>query len=134
MWKNNKEMLVTLVINASSFWCSFFYLNLSLKSVVSLLSSRTEKGGVMGISFKWRELGREPRMCLLLVNVGPLGEGSELRSKLSKITYSDYPMKPLCFPYWKEYPAYFLVASTFPNKNTVFKFCVLFFCLVSWNF
>lgn len=127
----NKCSLLYLVINASSFWYSSKKGLNRKKCIVSWLSSRTEKGGVMGISFKWRELGMGPRMCLLIVSVGPLGEVSELRSKLSKIRYSDYPMKPLCFPYWREYPTYFLVASTLPNENTVFIFCVLFFIFLS---
>lgn len=60
-----------------------------------------KKGGVTGVSFKWRELGREARNYLLIVNIDPLGEDSEHRSKFSKIRYGDYSMKILCFPYLK---------------------------------
>lgn len=50
----------------------------------------------MGISFKHKELSREARICLLVINVGLLGEEKhreEYTRKLFKIRYGDYLMK-----------------------------------------
>lgn len=48
----------------------FFYLNFSLEGVVPNLSNGNKKRRVMGVSFKHRELSRDARICLLIINVG----------------------------------------------------------------